>query len=276
MLTIAADPKHLGARIGITVGAAHLGLGDDASSARAHDRAGRRHLAGRRALDRLPAQLLPARAGALAAVPAADAGEARRRPRRRQARLLRRACRTSPTPRPSPPSWRRSRGRGGSSTPSARSPGPKAVLAYLSRYTHRVAISNSRLIAADATSVTFKVKDYRVDGPGRYKTMTLATRRVHPPLPHPRPAKRLPPHPPLRPARQRRPRPSNIARRASCWPCPGRHRSRDDAAADDATDRCTRSPCPCCGGRMIIIETFERRLPPRISHPAGAIRIDTS
>ena len=44
--------------------------------------------------------------------------------------------------------------------------GPKAVLAYLSRYTHRVAISNSRLIAADASSVTFKVKDYRIEGPG--------------------------------------------------------------------------------------------------------------
>ena len=51
--------------------------------------------------------------------------------------------------------------------------GPKAVLAYLSRYTHRVAISNSRLIAADATAVTFKVKDYRVEGPDRYTTMTL-------------------------------------------------------------------------------------------------------
>ena len=51
--------------------------------------------------------------------------------------------------------------------------GPKAVLAYLSRYTHRVAISNSRLIAADADSVTFKVKDYRIEGPGRYTTMTL-------------------------------------------------------------------------------------------------------
>ena len=51
--------------------------------------------------------------------------------------------------------------------------GPKAVLAYLARYTHRVAISNSRLIAADADSVTFKVKDYRVEGPGRYTTMTL-------------------------------------------------------------------------------------------------------
>ena len=53
--------------------------------------------------------------------------------------------------------------------------GPQAVLAYLSRYTHRVAISNRRLIAADESGVTFKCKDYRIEGPGRYKTMTLAT-----------------------------------------------------------------------------------------------------
>jgi hypothetical protein len=53
--------------------------------------------------------------------------------------------------------------------------GPKAVLAYLSRYTHRVAISNSRLIKADITSVTFKVKNYRVEGRGRYTAMTLDT-----------------------------------------------------------------------------------------------------
>jgi hypothetical protein len=51
--------------------------------------------------------------------------------------------------------------------------GPRAVLAYLSRYTHRVAISNHRLIAVDHRSVTFKVKDYRIEGPGRYTTMTL-------------------------------------------------------------------------------------------------------
>src|SRR5450631_133756 len=51
--------------------------------------------------------------------------------------------------------------------------GPKAVLAYLTRYTHRVAISNRRLIAVDQHSVTFKVKDYRIEGPGRYTTMTL-------------------------------------------------------------------------------------------------------
>jgi putative transposase/transposase-like zinc-binding protein len=51
--------------------------------------------------------------------------------------------------------------------------GPQAVLAYLARYTHRVAIANSRLISADQTGVTFKWKDYRIEGPGRYKTMTL-------------------------------------------------------------------------------------------------------
>jgi hypothetical protein len=53
--------------------------------------------------------------------------------------------------------------------------GPHAVLAYLSRYTHRVAISNRRLISADAAGATFKWKDYRIEGPGRYKTMTLPT-----------------------------------------------------------------------------------------------------
>ncbi len=51
--------------------------------------------------------------------------------------------------------------------------GPEAVLAYLSRYTHRVAISNSRLIAMDADSVTFRVKDYRRNGGERIRSMTL-------------------------------------------------------------------------------------------------------
>ena len=53
--------------------------------------------------------------------------------------------------------------------------GPAAVLAYLSRYTHRVAISNSRLVAMDERGVTFKWKDYRAKGATRHKTMTLAT-----------------------------------------------------------------------------------------------------
>ncbi len=51
--------------------------------------------------------------------------------------------------------------------------GPQAVLAYLSRYTHRVAISNSRLLAMDERGVTFRWKDYRAKGATRHKTMTL-------------------------------------------------------------------------------------------------------
>ena len=89
--------------------------------------------------------------------------------------------------------------------------GPEAVLAYLSRYTHRVAISNSRLIACDGTGVTFKWKDYRVEGRERQKVMRLATgefiRRF---LIHVLP-QGLPPYSPLRPVRQR-PRADNIAR----------------------------------------------------------------
>jgi hypothetical protein len=53
--------------------------------------------------------------------------------------------------------------------------GPQAVLAYLSRYTHRVAISNTRLISVDHDGVTFKWKDYRIEGRDRYKQMTLAS-----------------------------------------------------------------------------------------------------
>ena len=52
--------------------------------------------------------------------------------------------------------------------------GPEQVLRYLSRYTHRVAISNRRLVAADDGGVSFRWKDYRVKGPQRWKTMTLA------------------------------------------------------------------------------------------------------
>src|SRR3546814_4316268 len=52
--------------------------------------------------------------------------------------------------------------------------GPEAVLAYLSRYTHRVAISNRRLVALDDNGVIFRWKDYRAKGRTRYKRMTLA------------------------------------------------------------------------------------------------------
>ena len=52
------------------------------------------------------------------------------------------------------------------------------MLRYLSRYTHRVAISNRRLIAADDAGVAFRWKDYRVDGPGRWKFLQDEARRI--------------------------------------------------------------------------------------------------
>jgi hypothetical protein len=51
--------------------------------------------------------------------------------------------------------------------------GPEPVLRYMARYTHRVAISNRRLVSADDGGVAFRWKDYRLDGPDRWKTMTL-------------------------------------------------------------------------------------------------------
>jgi len=144
--------------------------------------------------------------------------------------------------------------------------GPQAVLAYLSRYTHRVAISNHRLISADNSGVTFKVKDYRIEGPGRYKTMTLATdefiRRF---LLHvlPRGFHRIRHYGLLASARHK----ANIARARELLATPQPEAGCSKTGSADAaapTDR--RPPCPCCGGRMIIVETFERgsyaRAPP--------------
>ena len=96
MLTIAADPKHLGARIGILVRPAHLGLGNDPPPARPHDRAGRRILARRQPLGRVPTELLPPGTRAVALVPPVVPGEARRRSCRRRAAVLRQACRARP------------------------------------------------------------------------------------------------------------------------------------------------------------------------------------
>ena len=150
--------------------------------------------------------------------------------------------------------------------------GPKAVLAYLSRYTHRVAISNRRLIAADATSVTFKVKDYRIEGPGRYTTMTLSPaefiRRF---LIHvlPKGFHRIRHYGLL--ASTAKAEMVAKARELLCVPA-----TEPDADQDVVTEHVQQ--CPCCGGRMHIIETFAPRTHPShaSSVPADAIRIDTS
>jgi hypothetical protein len=148
------------------------------------------------------------------------------------------------------------------------------VLAYLARYTHRVAISNSRLIRADADTVTFKVKDYRVEGPGRYTTMTLATpefiRRF---LMHvlPKGLHRIRHYGLLANGN----RAANLARMRELLGV-----AVSEPEACDAGDTVTEprfAPCPCCGGRMRIMLTVAAGFAPRAGAvPPAVIRIDTS
>ena len=144
--------------------------------------------------------------------------------------------------------------------------GPEQVLAYLSRYTHRVAISNSRLIAADANGVTFRYKDYRIKGPGRYKTITLKPDEfIRRSLMHvlPNEFHRIRHYGLLASGTKA----ATIVRAreliAAAAPAQTAHQPQPpDSAA--ATDKPTY-PCPCCGGRMNIIETFKRRCRRRLA-----------
>jgi hypothetical protein len=153
--------------------------------------------------------------------------------------------------------------------------GPQAVLAYLSRYTHRVAISNSRLISFDDNGVTFRWKDYRTKERDRAKVMTLAPHEF---------IRRFLIH--VLPTGFHRIRhyglfasPKHVdnikhARELINVPAP-QDQPRDAAATDAAGPHTPSHPCPCCGGRMAIIESFQRGCSPR-GHPAGSFRIDTS
>ncbi|RWB65081.1 IS91 family transposase [Mesorhizobium sp.] len=147
--------------------------------------------------------------------------------------------------------------------------GPEAVLAYLSRYTHRVAISNRRLIRFDENGVTFRYKDYRRDGAERQQVMTIATdefiRRF---LLHvlPRGFHRIRHYGLL--AGSARKTSLAIARELLNVAAPS-----DDDTTEEPDD--FRPPCPCCGGRMIIIETFERWRQPR-GPPHGSPSTGTS
>ena len=140
--------------------------------------------------------------------------------------------------------------------------GPQAVLAYLARYTHRVAIANSRLIAADDDGVTFKWKDYQFEGHQRHKTMTLVPdefiRRF---LLHvlPKGFHRIRHYGLLASAARR----ANIARARELLGAP-----EPPTAPDTPTNATAAVPCPCCGGRMIVIETFERGGGPRDPPPS--------
>jgi hypothetical protein len=156
--------------------------------------------------------------------------------------------------------------------------GPKEVLRYLARYTHRVAISNRRLLACNEKGVTFKWKDYRLEGRARYQVMTLATHEfIRRFLMHVLPAgfHRIRYYGLLASGK----RADNIARARELLTLPMIPVDAIKAANTNADQPQTpEHRCPCCGGRMIIIERFERGATPR-SHPSPPtpmIRIDTS
>ena len=154
--------------------------------------------------------------------------------------------------------------------------GPNPVLAYLSRYTHRVAISNTRLIAHDQRGVTFRYKDYRADGLAQRKVMTLKTdefiRRF---LLHilPRGFHRIRHYGLF----ANTGRAANIARLHGLLGSAQAPADKDASPSPDGQAETVLPPCPCCGGRMTVIEIFERGMQPRYRAPfLASLRIDTS
>src|SRR5262249_3179606 len=146
--------------------------------------------------------------------------------------------------------------------------------AYLSRYTHRVAIANSRLIAFDDNGVTFRWKDYRAKGRQRHKVMRLAgdefIRRF---LIHVLPTG-------FHCIRHyglfaNAAHAENLARARELLGVQAGQDEPGDADPNADEPPMPSLPCPCCGGRMIIIEIFERGSTPR-TRPSSPIRIDTS
>jgi len=146
--------------------------------------------------------------------------------------------------------------------------GPQAVLAYLSRYTHRVAISNRRLIRADDKTVTFKCKDYRRTGPERYTTMTLATHEfIRRFLMHvlPKGLHRIRHYGLFANGN----RAANIVRARDLLGVSTPDNSINNKTSDAETSvtpddpHALAQPCPCCGGRMMVIEVFEAGSKPR-------------
>ena len=163
--------------------------------------------------------------------------------------------------------------------------GPQDVLRYLARYTHRVAISNRRLISLDDKGVTFKWKDYRLEGPERYnKVMTLDTHEF---------IRRLLMHV-LPPGFHRiryygfltcQTRAKNIARIRGLLAVPlipvdaiKALNAKASTSAQLEEPKAPQHACPCCGSNMRIIETFLRGQQPTHRPTPGSrvIRIDTS
>jgi hypothetical protein len=263
MMTIAADPRHLGARIGVT---AVLHTWGSAMTRHPHVHmivpGGGGARDGSRWINARPAFLLPVRApGKLfrrlfltQLIELHDAGKlvffGAQADLADQRRFLRHLA-----------PLRNKRWVVYAKAPFA---GPEAAPAYLSRYRRRVAISNRRLIAFDKAGVTFHYKDYRRSGPQRQQVMTLDThefmRRF---LLHvlPRGFHRIRHYGLLASATRK----SNIARVRELLAISTRP---EPIEAEEPPDQL--QPCPCCGGRMRIIETFERWMQPRAPPRAPA------
>jgi hypothetical protein len=274
-LTIAADPKHLGAKIGITAvlhtwGAAlihhphvHMivpggGLSDDGSR---WVRCRPRFLANVKVLSRLFR-------GRLLAMLAEAHGEGRLRFSGHIAALAdRKTFKRSLAP------LRRAEWIVYVKDPFG---GPEQVLRYLSRYTHRVAISNRRLVSADDGGIAFRWKDYRIEGPDRWKTMTLAAHQfIRRFLVHvlPKGFHRIRHYGLLANTN----RAESIARARELLGAAPRIVEPEEPKAPGG-DEPRVLPCPRCGGRMIVIEVFARGCEPRYrpTTTPAPIRIDTS
>jgi hypothetical protein len=163
--------------------------------------------------------------------------------------------------------------------PSRRSPGPRRCSPISSRYTHRVAISNSRLIASTSAASPSATRTTAATARIAHKVMTLAPdefiRRF---LLHvlPKGFHRIRHYGLLASAACK----ANIARARELIAMP--RRSTDPSAEHDDADPAAsiaadhRPPCPCCGGRMIIVETFERCGAPRAPpSPDAGVRTAT-
>ncbi len=149
--------------------------------------------------------------------------------------------------------------------------GPEAVLSYLSRYTHRVAISNSRLVRLEGGKIGFRYKDYRADWKERWKTMTVSANEF---------IRRFLTH--VLPKRFHRirhygllangNRAANIARARKLLNV-SPPSSKPDAQAPEESDesRILAHPCPCCGQRLIIFETFDPGCEPKCHPPPEGI-----
>ena len=259
LLTIAADPKHLGARIGIT---AVLHTWGSAMTHHPHVHmivpGGGISLDGARWVRCRPGFLLPVRVLSrlfrrLMLDGVAVAHAAGRLPFFGDLAKLKN---TRAFARHLAPLWRKDW------FVYAKPPfaGPKAVLAYLSRYTHRVAISNGRLVAAADNGVTFRVKDYRRNGRERYRTLTLPPpefmRRF---LLHvlPKGFHRIR-HYGLLAGGSRK---ASLARARKLLAVPEPEPDAASARPAGGAPPSYRPACPCCGGRMIIVETCRRHRP---------------